>query len=1718
MAVNVTYNGVVYQIPEYQDENWGPDVTAYLRALSTGALTRDGGLFALLSELNFGGNFGVRAPYFKSATTLPANTGVLRLARTDSISWRNAANTADLALSVGTDNILRFNGQVLQNTGIWGQITGDINAQTDLQAQFDTKAPKASPTFTGTSTFAGPTVLQGTLVLPLTGYLKGNGSGAVTASAFVPATDISGTINLGTQVGGTLAVSNGGTGANTLTGFVKANGTSPFVAQSTISLSGDVSGILPVGNGGTGGLLPVSNGGTGVSTISGLIRGNGIGAFTGDSIIDFGGSEVTGIIRKQNLSAVNLTTPGLPLVSLGTTPNSIANFAQLDLTVGTSGNLPVSRLNSGTNAGTGTFWRGDGIWAIPPLTPAAGPTFAVQYNAGGGNQFGGGQYFRYNPFINVSSYGTYGIQLGRGYLFGQGMESYDAAWPTPENVAGIQMVTLPNGAGGGSGNIVQLKAGALGSGALAQYGAPHLVLQAGTDTFLRGSGYATGSLGVAATERFGATVILKRGSSTDGGSLILTGGQNDVVGVVPSTIEVEGRKTGSSIKFVTTQFVSKGVTGPANAALGGTGNWLTLNDLGGSIGVAGGGTGQSSYTAGDILYATGATTLAKLPIGTSGQVLTVAAGLPAWGAGSGGGGGTVTSVSVVTANGVSGSVATPGTTPAITLVLGAITPTSVAATGAVSGSNLSGTNTGDQTIALMGDVTGSGTGSFAATLADTAVTAGSYTNANITVDSKGRVTAATSGVAGGVVSFNTRTGAVTLTSTDVTDALGYTPATAGSGVTSFNTRTGAVVLSSGDVTTALTYTPYNASNPAGYTSNAGTVTSVAVSGANGIGVASSPITSSGTIALSLGAITPTSVAATGNVIGANLSGTNTGDQTITLTGDATGSGTGSIAVTIPTFNGTVKGVVPVPGAGAVNRFLRADGTWVVGGGGSGTVTSVGLSGGTTGLTVLNSPITTSGNMVLEGTLAIANGGTGATTQAGAVSSLILSQGYSTNNGDIIAINSNGTNLVKAYAPVKNPVQVVTGSNITLSGLQTINGVALTANQRVLVASQSTISENGIYLVQAGPWVRSADDSVGLSPAGSTVFVIGGTGGGGSRFWQFGGSFTAAPISTGTVTSIGITPQNSKVSVSGSPITTSGSITVGINEANILIQNLGGTLPFASLGAKPTTLSGYGITDAYPLTGNPSGFGTGTVTSVGVSGGTTGLVGGSPVTSSGVVTLSGTVNAASGGTGQSSYTAGDLLYASGTTALSKLGIGTNGQVLSVSGGTLAWASAGSGTVTSVAVNGGTTGLFTTGGTITVAGTISLDGTLLAKNGGTGLSSYSVGDILYASGSTALSALSAGTDGQVLTLAGGVPTWATGGGGGSSSVTYKDPVRAATTGNGTLATSFAAGSVMDGLTLAAGDRILIKNQTTASENGIYVVQASGAPVRASDFNTSGPQVQNGVFVPVQFGTANGGNQFILTANGGLIGNSFVFTQVGVSSGIGQSNYLPAIATGTRSFAFGLLSPTVAAAATGNNSFAFSGTAGGLDSIALRGNAGAAYSISIGVNASIPTTSAAGSVAIGAGAQSDSPNSIATGTTFPGVTAALQLITQHIVTTSAGAATLFGTITGNGTSAPTGNIVVPLNTVAIVDADIVCKGPIGGTGTYGAWNLRFIVTKGTTAAATIVSSITKTLMFKTDASMDVTPVANTTLGNYQIQVIGAPETNTRWVATIRQTKVSG
>ena len=117
--------------------------------------------------------------------------------------------------------------------------------------------------------------------------------------------------------------------------------------------------------------------------------------------------------------------------------------------------------------------------------------------------------------------------------------------------------------------------------------------------------------------------------------------------------------------------------------------------------------------------------------------------------------------------------------------------------------------------------------------------------------------------------------------------------------------------------------------------------------------------------------------------------------------------------------------------------------------------------------------------------------------------------------------------------------------------------------------------------------------------------------------------------------------------------------------------------------------------------------------------------------------------------------------------------------------------------------------------------------------------------------------------------------------------KDSVHVASTANVALtagSSGLEAGDAIDGVTLVAGDRVLLKNQTDASENGIYVAVASGGtPARSADANAS-VDVTSGMFVFVEEGTANGDQGYVLTTNNVITLNTtnLTFTQF---SGAGQ-----------------------------------------------------------------------------------------------------------------------------------------------------------------------------------------------------------------------------------------
>ena len=231
-------------------------------------------------------------------------------------------------------------------------------------------------------------------------------------------------------------------------------------------------------------------------------------------------------------------------------------------------------------------------------------------------------------------------------------------------------------------------------------------------------------------------------------------------------------------------------------------------------------------------------------------------------------------------------------------------------------------------------------------------------------------------------------------------------------------------------------------------------------------------------------------------------------------------------------------------------------------------------------------------------------------------------------------------------------------------------------------------------------------------------------------------------------------------------------------------------------------------------------------------------------STGASTLTaGTLPTAAGGTALTSYTTGDVIYASATNTLAKLPIGTTGQVLSVSGGIPTWSTP-SATVTSfqTSLSGLTPSTATTGA-------VTLAGTLGATSGGTSQSTYTTGDILYASASNTLAKLPIGTTGQVLSVASGIPSWVPST---SSGVSFVVTNFTATSGQITFTVTYTVGLVevyRNGVKLAIAD-YTASNGTTivlttpANAGDVIEVVAFGAVntaavITAEDFSGTGSQ---------------------------------------------------------------------------------------------------------------------------------------------------------------------------------------------------------------------------------------------------------------------------------------
>jgi len=205
------------------------------------------------------------------------------------------------------------------------------------------------------------------------------------------------------------------------------------------------------------------------------------------------------------------------------------------------------------------------------------------------------------------------------------------------------------------------------------------------------------------------------------------------------------------------------------------------------------------------------------------------------------------------------------------------------------------------------------------------------------------------------------------------------------------------------------------------------------------------------------------------------------------------------------------------------------------------------------------------------------------------------------------------------------------------------------------------------------------------------------------------------------------------------------------------------------------------------------------------------------TSSSALTA-GTLPVAAGGTSATSFTANGIVYGNGTSALGVTAAGTTGQVLiGNTGSAPTWGNLSGAAVTTfqTSLNGLTPSTAT-------SGAVTLAGTLGATSGGTGLTSYTTGAILYASATNTLAKLPAGTNGQILTIASGIPSWAASTSSGVSFVVTNITASASQT---TFTVSYTVGLIevyRNGVKLAIADY-------TAS-NGTTIVLAT--PANAGD----------------------------------------------------------------------------------------------------------------------------------------------------------------------------------------------------------------------------------------------------------------------------------------------
>jgi hypothetical protein len=332
------------------------------------------------------------------------------------------------------------------------------------------------------------------------------------------------------------------------------------------------------------------------------------------------------------------------------------------------------------------------------------------------------------------------------------------------------------------------------------------------------------------------------------------------------------------------------------------------------------------------------------------------------------------------------------------------------------------------------------------------------------------------------------------------------------------------------------------------------------------------------------------------------------------------------------------------------------------GGGSGTVTSVAASGGTTGLTFTGSPITTSGTLTLGGTLAVANGGTGATTAAGALTNLgaypaTNPSGYTSNTGTVTGVT--GTAPIVSSGGTAPAISISAATTSAAGSMSSadktkLDGIAANANNYVLPkatatalggvevfdATVQTVAANAVTATASrtyGVQLNAADQMVVNVPwvdtnSGGTVTGVTGT----APIVSSGGNAPAISISAATTSAAGSMSAADKTKLDGIAASANNYVLPKATATALGgVEVFDATVQTVAANAVTSTASRtYGVqlnaadqmVVNVPWTDANSG---GTVTSVAGTGTVSGLTLSGTVTTSGSLTLGGTLSLTSG---------------------------------------------------------------------------------------------------------------------------------------------------------------------------------------------------------------------------------------------------------------------------------------------------------------------------------------------------------------------------------------------------------------------------------------------------------------------------------------------------------